>query len=136
MTSDEKIYLIDTNVILRYLLDDHPDFSLRALKFMVDVSRAKKKAEILDVVLLECIYVMEKHYRIPRHEIVDRLSRIIGFSGIANSNKALLIKALLTYQEHAIDFVDCLLSACSSPTCPVVSYDRDFKKLNAHVVNL
>lgn len=136
MTSDEKIYLIDTNVILRYLLDDHPEFSPRAVRFMKDVSEAKKKAEILEVVLLECTYVMEKYYRIPRQAIVDRLSRIIGFNGIVNSNKALLIKALLTYQEHAIDFVDCLLYARSSPTSPVVSFDRDFDKVKAQIVNL
>jgi len=136
MIIDDKTFLIDTNVILRYLLDDHPQFSPKATKFMTEVSQSKRKAEIPEVVLLESIYVMEKFYKIPRKTIVDRLSRIITFNGIINSNKSILISALLTYQQHTIDFVDCLLYACSSPTRPVASFDRDFDRLNAHVVNL
>jgi predicted nucleic-acid-binding protein len=127
-----KTYLIDTNVILRYLLDDHPEFSPKALQLMQQISTSRKKAEILDVVLLECIYVMDKFYNIPSTEIVDRLSRLLNFSGIVNSNKAVQIKALMTYQEKNIDFVDCLLSAYSGTEKPVVSFDRDFRKLAGH----
>ena len=60
MKSPEKVYLIDTNVILRYLLGDHAEFSPKAEAFMKDVSEGRKKAEILDVVTVECIYVLEK----------------------------------------------------------------------------
>jgi predicted nucleic-acid-binding protein len=70
MKSLEKVYLVDTNVILRYLLGDHPEFSPRAEVFMLDVSQGVKKAEIPDVVIVECIYVMEKYYEIPKNEIV------------------------------------------------------------------
>ncbi len=136
MTSQKTIYLIDTNVILRYLLDDHPEFSPKAARFMMKVANAEIKAEILDVVLIECIYVMEKHYKIPRKVIVNRLARIIGFDGIVTINKVILINALLTYQKHAIDIVDCLLHAYSSKTKPVVSFDRDFEKLNTEGFNL
>ena len=136
MSSREATYLIDTNVILRYLLDDHPEFSLKAAQFMTNISKSEKKAEILDVVLLECIYVMEKFYKIPRQLIVDRLSRVIGFGGITNTNKAILITALLAYRKHAIDFVDCLLNAYSSTDKLVVSFDRDFEKLNSNRFNL
>jgi predicted nucleic-acid-binding protein len=136
MSSREATYLIDTNVILRYLLDDHPKFSLKATQFMTNISKSEKKAEILDVVLLECIYVMEKFYKIPRQLIVDRLSKIISFDGITNTNKAILITALLTYRKHAIDFVDCLLNAYSSTNKLVVSFDRDFEKSNSNRFNL
>ena len=136
MTSHELTYLIDTNVILRYLLDDHPDHSPKALRFMKDVSKGKKKAEILDPVLMECIYVMEKFYKIPRPIIVDRLSRIINFSGIINSNKATLVSALLTYQTQSVDIVDCLLNAYSSPNRVVVSFDKDFEVLKGSWLNI
>jgi predicted nucleic-acid-binding protein len=129
MSPPETIYLIDTNIILRYLLDDHLEFSPKALQFMTEISNAEKKAEILDVVVLECIYVMEKFYKIPRDAIADRLSRILSFGGIINSNKAILVSALLTYQKLPIDFVDCLLNAYSCQDKVVVSFDRDFRVL-------
>ena len=76
----KKVYLIDTNVILRYLLGDHAEFSPKAESFMLNVSEGTKKAEILDVVIVECIYVMEKYYQIPKTEIVGKLSGILNFS--------------------------------------------------------
>jgi predicted nucleic-acid-binding protein len=138
MTSSEPetIYLIDTNVILRYLLDDHPEFSPKAIQFMLDVSKGKFRAEIADIVLMECIFVMEKHYKIPRSLVVDRLVKIVNFEGIINTNKAILINALLSYEKHKIDIVDCLLCSYSSDNRIVVSFDKDFNTLNAYWKNL
>ena len=74
MKPPAKVYLIDTNVILRYLMADHEKFSPKAKPFMVKVSQEKTKAEIPAVVILECVYVMEKFYRIPKREIADTLA--------------------------------------------------------------
>jgi predicted nucleic acid-binding protein len=46
MRPPEKVYLIDTNVILRYLLNDHNRFSPKAKAFMQDVAKGLKKAEL------------------------------------------------------------------------------------------
>ena len=46
MQSPEKVYLIDTNVILRYLLNDHKRFSPKAKAFMQDVAKGLKKGEL------------------------------------------------------------------------------------------
>ena len=131
MRSAEKVYLIDTNVILRYLLGDHAKLSPKAEAFMVDVSARKKKAEIPDVVILECIYVLEKYYEIPRSEVVEKLSGILNFSGIANPHKSITLQALVKYENSTIDFVDCLLATLSSPNKPVISFDKDIERLNA-----
>ena len=136
ISESEISYFIDTNVILRYLLDDHPEFSPKAIQFMVDVSRGKLKAEFADIVLMECIFVMEKHYKIPRTLVVDRLAKILNFEGIINTNKAILINALLSYEKHKIDIVDCLLCSYSSENRIVVSFDKDFNILNAYWKNL
>jgi predicted nucleic-acid-binding protein len=126
-----KVYLIDTNVILRYLLDDHEKFSPKAKAFMKRVSQEKAKAEIPVVVIAECVYVMEKFYKIPRGEITDTLSRLFNFSGMVNSDKSAILEALLKYKATNADIVDCLLAALSAPDRVVVSFDKDFEKLKA-----
>lgn len=131
MKLPQKVYLIDTNVVLRYLLGDHAEFSPRAEAFMVDVSEGTKNAEISGVVIAECVYVMERYYEIPKREIVEKLSAILNFSGIVNPDRAELLEALLKYGNSNIDIVDCILAACSSPEKVVVSFDRDIKKLKA-----
>jgi len=131
MKLPEKAYLIDTNVILRYLLWDHTEFSPKAEAFMLAVSKGTKKAEILDVVIAECIYVMEKYYQIPKTEIIDKLGGILNFSGIVNANRSEILSALLKYENSNTDIVDCILAATSSPARIVVSFDRDMEKIKA-----
>ena len=131
MKQQEKVYLIDTNVILRYLLGDHLKFSPKAEAFMGDISEGTKKAEIFDVVIVECIYVMEKYYQIPKAEISTKLSGIMNFSGIINPDRSEILEALLKYNSTNIDIVDCILAAHSSPEKIVVSFDKDMKKLKA-----
>ena len=131
MPPPEKVYLIDTNVILRYLLDDHEDFSPKAKAFMQDVAKGLIKAELPAVVVVECVYVMEKFYKIPKNEIVDKLSRILNIKGITNSAKSEILDALIKYENSNADIVDCILAAKSSPQCVVVSFDKDFKRLKA-----
>ena len=131
MKFPQKVYLIDTNVVLRYLLGDHAEFSPRAEAFMADLAEGTKNAEILGVVIAECVYVMERYYEIPKREIVEKLSAILNFSGIVNPDRAELLEALLKYGNSNIDIVDCILAACSSPEKVVVSFDRDIKKLKA-----
>jgi len=98
---------------------------------MLDVSNGIKKAEILDVVIVECIYVMEKYYGIPRNEIVEKLSGILSFSGIVNPDRSEILEALLKYENSNNDIVDCILAARSSPEKIVISFDKDMKKLKA-----
>ena len=131
MKLPRKVYLIDTNVVLRYLLGDHPEFSPKAEAFMLDVSNGVKKAEILDVVIVECIYVMEKYYEIPKTEIVKKLSGILNFSGIVNSDRSEILQALLKYENSNIDIVDCIIAAPYTPEKGVNSFDKDMKKLKA-----
>ena len=131
MKQPQKVYLIDTNVILRYLLDDHKVHSPKAKVFMTEVFKGTKKTEIPDVVIVECIYVMAKHYKIPRSEISTKLSGILNFSGIVNSDRSELLEALIKYGSTSIDIVDCILAAHSSPEKVVISFDSDMKKLRA-----
>jgi predicted nucleic-acid-binding protein len=131
MTPLEKVYLIDTNVILRYLLNDHNRFSPKAKAFMQDIAEGLKKAELLSVVIVECVYVMEKFYEIPKNEIVDKLSRILNINGIINPAKSDTLDALIKFENSNADIVDCILASKSSPQRVVVSFDKDFNKLKA-----
>jgi predicted nucleic-acid-binding protein len=131
MPPSEKVYLIDTNVILRYLLDDHKRFGPKSKAFMQNLAKGEKKAELPSVVVVECVCIMEKFYEIPQKEIVDKLGRILNIKGIVNPDKSEILDALVKYQNSGADIVDCILAANSSPQRVIVSFDKDFKKLIA-----
>jgi len=98
---------------------------------MSAVSQGTKRALILDVVVVECTYVMDKYYGIPRREIAEKLSGIMKFSGIFNPERSEILEALLTYATSTIDIVGCLLAAHSSQERIVASFDKDMTRLNA-----
>jgi predicted nucleic-acid-binding protein len=128
----EKAYLIDTNVVLRFLLEDHAVFSPKAKRFMQDVFNKDRIATLPAVVLVECVYVLEKFYRVPRNDIVDNLTRLLTYPGIVNPDKTDLLKALMLHRHSGTDIVDCILAALSSENSLIVSFDKDFSKLKAH----
>lgn len=66
--------LPDTNVLLRYLLRDDAAQYAKAEAFFADIRIGKEKAVILESVLVECVYILIKFYKVPRGETADILS--------------------------------------------------------------
>jgi predicted nucleic-acid-binding protein len=130
---NKKIYLIDTNVILRHILADHSELSPKAKIFMDKIKEGKAKAKITEGVLVECVYVLLKVYNVPKEEIAGELINILEYIGIADENKFIYIEALKNFANNKIDIVDNILSASASGENAVVSFDKDFRKLNGNV---
>lgn len=131
--SDTPTYLLDTNIILRFLLADDPAQSPKATILMTNIAEGQTNAELKDFILLELAWVLEVSCQVPRREIADKLINVLNLSGIVNTNRSILIQALLNYKTTKIDLADCLLAAYSSPDRPVISFDKDFRKLGAHL---
>jgi hypothetical protein len=81
---------------------------------MQDVTKGLKKAELQSVVIVECIYAMEKFYEIPKNEIVDKLSRIINIKGIVNEEITLKRRKSWRKKSHTDD----LMEKNAMPTTP------------------
>ena len=125
-----KGYLLDTNVLLRYLLDDDADQSPRARRLMKGLERGREHAELEDFVLAEAVWVLEKGLEVPRSEISRRLSALVMFRGLRCRQKSVVLDALSLFSQTTCDIVDCLLAARAlNGGLEVSSFDQDFKKL-------
>ncbi|STZ09251.1 Predicted nucleic acid-binding protein, contains PIN domain [Moraxella caprae] len=98
--------LIDTNIVLRFLLQDHETLSQKA-KDIIDNHRAI----CLNAVTYEAIHVLQSMYKIDRVLIADKLSILFEKSIIESENTQVTIKALTIFKETSLDFMDCLLLA-------------------------
>ena len=94
---------IDTNVILRYLLNDIPEQSDQAASII------ESGAFTLPEIIAEVVYVLTKLYDIPRNEIKDIILPV--FDEVSIENPQVMAIALSTYSETKFDFVDCLIFA-------------------------
>jgi predicted nucleic-acid-binding protein len=126
--------LPDTNTIIRYLTKDEPSLYEKAAVFFESVLAGQEKAVILESVLVECVYVLQTIYKVPKERIVDSLLKMLRYKGIMNTDKEELIKALTIFKGRSIDIVDCILAAKGkSYDMPLFTFD---KKLNALLKDL
>ena len=123
--------LIDTNVILRYLVGDDPSKAAPAAALMERVEKAEESVEISDEVITEVVWTLESYYAVPRQEIAQHLAGVINFTGVRVSSRKTLVRALQSFAATNADFVDCLLAARGSlRKITVYTFDEtDFKKL-------
>jgi predicted nucleic-acid-binding protein len=128
--ASKREFLPDTNTVLRYLLNDHPELSMRAREFWDMVRLGKQKAILTEGVLMECVYVLQRFYKVPRAEIALRLKSLLSYKGLNSSNKQLFEQSLTMYQTKNLDFVDCLLAARHTKGEGILfSFDEKLNKL-------
>ena len=94
--------LPDTNVVLRYLLRDNPEQCEQAERYFESVRTGGKKALLLESVLVECIYVLTKFYKVPKKEAADSLSALLRYKGFVNSDKEALLAALTLFAAEQL----------------------------------
>ena len=126
-----KAHLIDTNVILRYLIGDIPAQAARAAALMERLESGAERAELVESVIAEAVWTMESFYKVSRSEISERLAAVLMFRGVLAPNKGVLVSALARFGSTAADFVDCLLAArAQQRNLTVYSFDaKDFRRL-------
>ena len=123
--------VLDTNVILRFLLNDHPAHFQLAQVFMSDVISGKITVYIPDSVLAECVYVLLKVYKVPKPKACEVLTGILSYPGISQLNREILINSLQLFAAHNVDIVDAIVHATAKQQdWDVFSFDQDMRKFS------
>lgn len=126
-----KPIILDTNVILRYLLKDNMPLYEQAVLIMSPIKTGAAQAYVLEGVLVECVYVLLKFYAIPRQEITSALTGLINYPGIANPDRERQKQSLDLFRDRNVDIVDALIHV-TAKECDweIASFDRDLTRLS------
>lgn len=121
--------LIDTNIWLRFLLQDLP----LQYKDCVSLISTFKHGVIMPYtspfVLLEIEYILQKIYKIPVTNIKNDLENILKIKNLKILEKADTLKGWNYHKNHKIKFADCLIAAQLSKDIHLCTYDQEFKKI-------
>jgi len=130
-----KRRLGDTNLIVRYLVQDHEKHARAAGKLFDACDRGDLIIVVLPVVLAECVFVLESFYGHPRTDIASALGRLISSPGVEISELTVHLDALNRYKGTKAHLVDCLIAATAvAENVPVSTFDQDFRKfVDVHV---
>ena len=124
-----KRRLVDTNLIVRYLVQDHEKHARAAGKLFDACDRGDVEIVVLPVVLAECVFVLESFYQHARADIASALGRLISSPGVEISEVTVNLDALNRYKGTRAHFVDCLIAATAvAKDMPVSTFDQDFRK--------
>lgn len=96
--------ILDTNILLRYMLDDIP----------VLADEAEQIIENNDIlipveVVAEIVYVLVGVYKTTRSQAAEMISGLLDNQNTHTSDDGLIRYALNCFSENNLDFVDCLM---------------------------
>ncbi|HSW96330.1 MAG TPA: PIN domain-containing protein [Candidatus Saccharimonadales bacterium] len=122
--------LLDSNIILRHLLQDIPLQSTNATELIDSIEKGEKVGFLSILVINEVIWILKRFYKIERKNFLPQLITILQINNIKclEIKKANLIKILERMKKREIDFTDVYLSEIAGNR-KIASFDKDFKKL-------
>lgn len=124
-----KRRLVDTNLIVRYLVQDHEKHAKAAGRLFEACDRGDLVVVLLPAVLAECVFVLESFYKHPRGAIASALGTLISSPGVEIDKAAIHLDALERYRKTKVHFVDCLIAAtASAEDTSVATFDQDFRR--------
>jgi len=124
-----KKYLLDTNVLLRFLLDDHAELSQAAAGLFQQAADGKCILILTDLGVAEAVWVLTSYYKLERQTVAESLAKMIVKAGIQCPTQESVLDALTRFKASNCDFFDCYLAAQASALgVAVASFDKDLKK--------
>ena len=117
--------VVDTNVILRYLLQDNEELSSKAIE-IIDNNEIFIPTEVI----FEVSYVLKKVYNVEKDKIFETIKLLLDIENIKFKNKKTIEVAFKIYSEKNLDIVDCILYAYNKvEKFEIKSFDKKLCKI-------
>lgn len=132
-------YLIDTNFILRFLLDDSPIQAKDAKEILLDAIKNEVLIECPIIVIFEMDWVLDTIYELPKTQRIDLIVTLIMDLPVHIEKKDVLFFAVETiYKCHNIDIEDAYIIsyALNKKVKNILSFDKDLLKIFNEYVDI
>lgn len=101
----ETVFL-DTNILLRHVLGDHPEHSPRATAFLSRIEGGEIEARIADTVIFETVFTLQRQYKKPKVAIRQAILPLLELPGIILPGKRRFRKVFDLYVDLNLSFAD------------------------------
>jgi predicted nucleic-acid-binding protein len=118
-------------VLVRHLTGDPPEMAARATAALA----VDERLMLADLVLAECVYVLESFYEVERARVATLMRAAIALPSVEVIDASLLLRALELYERERLDFAEAYLVANAEATgvLRVVSFDRAIDRVETVV---
>ncbi len=123
------VYLVDTNIFLRFLRDDHVDHSPAARRLFADARAGKIDLLVPFTAIAETIFTLRTHYRIDRADIGRELLKLLTAPGVTLTCADWVLHAIEDFRDKNVAFGDaCIAAEALAKDITVASFDRGLVK--------
>jgi predicted nucleic acid-binding protein len=124
----ENIF-VDTNVFLRYLTKDDLSKYERCRAIFKKALQGEIAISTSGMMIAELIWTLLSYYKVPKAEVIEKVSVILGTENLFIPDKDVLADALVLYARKNIDFVDGYNAVFMKyhGLREIYSYDEDFE---------
>ena len=124
-------YLLDTNVLLRFLRGDDAQHSPSTRALFSDACDGKCVLILTEVAVAEAVWVFDASYRAGRKHIAEGLSKVILSAGVRCVKQDEMLDALKRFASTECDFMACYLAALAAASGDhVATFDKDFDQFD------
>lgn len=122
--------VLDTNIFLRYLIQDLPDQFEKAKEIFWEIEKGEKIGLISILVINELIWILENYYQLKRASYIPKIINIFSLNNIEiiEVKKSVIEKILEKMKKRKVDFTDFYLMQITTPE-KLISFDKDFQKI-------
>jgi predicted nucleic acid-binding protein len=122
---------VDTNVFLRYLTKDDPSKYERCRAMFKRTLEGEITISTSGLVIAELIWTLLSYYKVPKAEVIEKVSVILGTKNLLIPDKDVLADALVLYARKNIDFIDAYNAVFMKyqGLREIYSYDEDFETI-------
>jgi predicted nucleic-acid-binding protein len=117
---------LDTNIIVRYLIQDDPAQATAAAR-IVDSLSSESPGFLSLTVIVELVWVLDASYRFKKDEIEQLLETLLRSKELVVERAEIVWQALRKFSAGRADFADCLIErAANAAECEyTVTFDRN-----------
>lgn len=126
---------LDTNVLVRYLVDDDAE-QARAARKLLEGLAAERPAFICREVMIELVWVLQRAYRLPRDRIAAVLEGLIATEGIDVEAANDVARAASRYRHGEAGFADLMIASAAgrSGASPFYTFDKQCARVEGAVL--
>lgn len=126
----KRVILIDTNIVIRFLTNDHPVLSKKATDLFLLGQQQKAFLYLHDIIIAEVVWILSKAYNTPRKTIGSIMERLLSHDFILHEEKHVVLQALSLYQTSSLSFPDCYLYVYADEHAyEIETFDKKLKRL-------
>jgi len=120
---------LDTNVIVRYVMQDDPKQSQKATR-LIEALSADAPGFVPLVVIVELVWVLTSCYDLKRDQVVEVLGGTLRTKEFMVDRAEQVAQALRVYKTGSADFADCLIErgAMSAGCDKTMTFDSSAAK--------